>query len=299
MPLTRIFCADPGLKKEGRQVALPMAECLKCAATRNNPCNFTYEMLKSMYEGQQNRGDNISTTAVLAKCPRQFVLERREPYAQYPQELWDRYRGTIIHRVLEENMAPGDWGEVRVWAPVPGLGGEFISCQPDLVSPSQGILWDYKTAKSDSLPKYGDPWPDHEAQLQVNRWIIDNAVEVEAEDGVRVPLLDSMRPDEWTSLKIVYVTDKTMAVYDVTKSIQVPKVDGNGTKAKRVVDIWSDDQVLNYMVPRYVERRQALEMYPQEVPPVPEEYRDRSMTGFPCDWCPVRKDCFELQLAGQ
>jgi hypothetical protein len=203
-------------------------------------------------------------------------------------------------------MAPGDWGEVRVWAPVPGLDGEYISCQPDLVSPSQGILWDYKTAKADSLPKYGDPWPDHEAQLQVNRWIIDNAVfdgdelpENEAYLRQRMSMGVRKGPKEWTALKIVYVTDKTMAVYDVTKSIQVPKVGGNGTKAQRVVDIWSDDEVINYMVPRFIERREALERYPQEVPPVPDEYRERSMTGFPCDWCPVRKDCFELQLVGQ
>jgi len=311
-PLTRIYCADPGLKKEGRQVALPMGECLKCAATRNNPCHFTHEILSAMYGkeatmGAGARGDGISTTRILSKCVRSTVLEAKVPYALYPQEMWAGFRGTMAHAVLEGNMAPGDWGEVRCIAEVPGLRNQFISCMPDLVSPAAGILWDYKTTTNDSMPKYGDPWPDHEMQLQVNRWIIDNArwegqgrpVD-NGEDGYlpnpEWQLFDHPRPEVWEELRIVYLTDKTTATYAVTKSIDVPKVSGVGTKKARVADIWSDEQVLDFLVPRYEELRHWLSVFPEEVPPVPDDLAARGRRGFPCDWCPVKGECDRLLI---
>jgi len=290
MPLRRVDCADPALKREGRRVLLPLASCLDCAATRNNGCAYTYEILKSMFGAEQERGRNISTTAVLGKCLRQQVLKRKVNYAESPDDMWARYKGTMVHGVLEGNMAPGCWGEVRVWARVPTLDDEWISCSPDLVDPAKGILFDYKTAKE--LPKYGNPWPDHEAQLQVNRWIIDNAVNM---GPAMDQAFDLERPSEWTALCITYITDKTTATYEVTKSIDVPNKTNDRTHKERVIDIWSDEEVLDFMVPRIEELRLGLDNYPDYVPPVPDDIEWLGK-GFPCGWCPVREECRRLVM---
>lgn len=305
MPLRRIDCADPALKREGRRVLLPLKSCLDCAATRNNGCAYTYEILKSMFGAEQDRGRNISTTAILGKCIRQTVLARKVPYAESPDDMWARYKGTMAHAILEGNMAPGCWGEVRVWARVPTLDGEWISCMPDLVDPAKGILFDYKTAKE--LPKYGNPWPDHEAQLQVNRWIIDNAVGIGdtqpteggniSPEGHVFEFEDSglQRPEEWTALCITYITDKTTATYEVTKSIDVPNKTNDGTHKQRVIDIWSDEEVLDFMVPRIEELRLGLDNYPDYVPSVPDDIEWLGK-GFPCGFCSVREECRRLVM---
>lgn len=300
MPLTRIECADFALKKKGQTVILPVAECLKCALGRNNGCNYTYEVLNAMYGASQDRGDNISTTAVITSCMRSEVLRRKTDYTEHPDDMWAAFKGTLTHAVLERNIAPGDWGEVRVWAPVPGYEGRFISCRPDLVSPKHGILWDYKTAKR--IPQWGHVWGDQEAQLQVNRWIIDHAVHVGDEFGVKEignqVILDN-RPEEWTSLRIVYITDETMDVHEVTQSIDVPNKSGDGTHKKRVPDIWSDEEVLDFMLPRYEELMYALQSYPEYIPAIPQDIEERGETWgrkFPCGWCPVRAECKRLAL---
>lgn len=300
MPLRRVECADPALRKEGRRVFLPTDKCLDCALTRNNGCNYTYEVLKAMYGADQTeqRGDNVSTTTLLTSCPRQTVLERKTDFIAHPDDLWAAFKGTLTHEVLRDNIGPGDWGEVRVWARVPDTD-EYISCRPDLVSPRQGILWDYKTAKR--IPNFGHIWPNQEAQLQINRWIIDHAVgwgdEGPSDKKTWSSFGPEMRPQEWTSLRIVYITDETMAVHEVTKRIRVPNKTREGEHTEIVPDIWSDEQVLDYMMPRWEELTRAFAGWPEHVPPIPEEIgADAWGRKFPCGWCPVRDECKRLAL---
>lgn len=311
MPLARIWCADPGLKRKGQRVSLPIDECLKCALSGDPPCNYEYPVLAAMYrdDGQgpvQQRGDSLSTTAITGPCVRQLVLERKVNYIEHPDDMWARFMGTTVHGILEGNIPEGWWGEKRVIAPVPGMQ-RFISCKPDLVNPIAGILDDYKKAKK--FPQFGYVYGDQQAQLQVNRWIIDHAEwvgdtrAIKNEDGTESPNPDWVkfedsgleRPEAWDQLRIVYITEDGMDVHPVKKRIKVPNKNGDGEHTRWVADIWSDEEVEEYLVPRYLERMKALQAWPDEVPPIPDDI-DKWGKSFPCGYCPVRDECMRLEI---
>lgn len=310
MALVAINCAAPKYRKAHISHEVSLEDCLSCAATRENPCHFTYELLASMFAQQQDR-DYISTTVLTGKCLRQTFLERNTDFAQDPEKLYPSFRGTMYHGQLEAFAHPDAVEEPRYHVYLEDLG--WLSGSPDLLDTAKGKLYDYKTSKE--VPKYGYPWSNHGDQMNVNRWLVDHAEYVtwRGEEYELRPNADTMKslspedqaeyldgilanrnkfiPKEWTELILVYMDNETAKPLPVTKSVQVPKKSGDGTKAQRVPDIWDDDFAENWIRTRYAAAKAALEG--GELPDIPDD-----MQGWDhpiCkDWCPHRQTCMDL-----
>ena len=311
MPLEQVWCASAALKRKRQATSLPLDRCLAHAQTRDASvdCNYTYEVLGAMFGAQQDRGNNISTTALLTPCVRQTVLERSVSYTNSLDKLWPAFLGTIAHRVLEGSMAPDAYGEERFWAP---WGDDYVSCSPDLVVPSKGLLYDYKGKFKKGWREVGvfnRPEPEHALQLQLNRWIIDHAVGVGPEDKLpgKTTLTATgktktyvanpawadptdLKPKEWSELVIVYISEDRPVLMPVQK-----QPGGKGTRY--VPDIWSDKEVEDFVAPRYDALQRGLVNYPHEVPAIPPEFGYwEPPHGFPCSWCSVVSECKRLKI---
>jgi hypothetical protein len=328
MPLARIRCASAKLERRGELWLPTPAECVRHGMDREADCGMSGELLEAMYGKQQNRGANISTTALIADCPRQVVLERRENYTVDPRRLYAAFRGEMAHKVQEGHMRPGSWGERRVWTAHPLNPGEFISCSPDRVDPDLGYLWDIKS--SEELPKghWKTPYPKHVKQLQINAFIIRNAEWIEpleaSKDGLPPlprrtvmsggvkwrefspnplwePFPEELRPARFERLFIEYIAFEGSTVLECLKSQRVPTTDGNGTKwGPKVPDVWDDGQVIDMMEENYYDVKRGLDSLDDPVgyvPPVPPRLAGWPLDKrSPCNWCDVRPQCMQREL---
>jgi hypothetical protein len=311
MPLTTVRCCV------GREVLVE--ECLSNACSRANKCNFTAEMLASMFATVQDRGERITTTALISKCLRQLYFERHEDYCVEPKDLWASFRGTMFHGQLER-FAPGLGAieEPRFHVELPELGE--LTGSPDLLDVQRGVLYDYKNTAS--IPRFGSPWGDHVSQMNINRWLVDYAHEVECNapsvelahgkykgepvapsvpgdppTRYRYDLTDPdvrshFVPVDWQDLIVVYMDEKGPMPMRCTRSERVPTKDGKGTKAARVADIWPDDFAEQFITEHYMQVKEAL--VERVLPPSPDGFEGQAH--ILCSYCPVRGRCRDEEL---
>lgn len=291
MPLSRV-----ALLVGGERCEMSPEEALELARTRPPTSEFpyTYEELKIIFSQQEEeqRGESISSSALKSNCDRNLVLTRKEPYTQDIEGLYRAFHGTLLHGQLERSAPAGTVAEVRYHAQV---DGEEVTCKPDLVDLQYGKLYDYKT--KEEVPVFDYPYKDDALQLQQNRWIIDNAEYVTDGDitiGLDAENRGMWVPKEWTELIVVYVDPRRFKPLTVTKSIRVPKKSGEGTKAKRVPDIWDDEAVLEHIRTRREQIANGFEDYPEALPSIPEGWEGQ--TGWLCGYCPVKERCFKYEV---
>lgn len=281
MPLTHIIVDGVELTPE---------DALAQAAERPEGQKYPYELLKAMLATQQER-DYISTTLLTSKCLRSTVLKRQVDYSEEVDRMWAAFRGTMFHGQLEKNVHPDCIEEARFFVELEGLG--ILSGSPDLVDPVRGILYDWKFTKEN--PRFDRPWPDHVLQVQINRWLVDHAYAVTWR-GIEYDLtakrnIKKFRPVDWQDLILVYMDDRGPKPLRVMKSIDIPKVSGEGTKKARVSDVWDDETVEAIILERYAASLEALES--GTVPEVPAGWEEAAHPL--CGFCPVRKECLALQ----
>src|ERR1041385_8542127 len=294
MPLQKVICADSKLRRAGIRKEIPLKDCLDCAATRNNGCQFTFELLSSMFEQVQDRAERISTTTLTTKCLRSEYLQRKNGYAAEPEKMWAAFRGTMYHGQLEYLAHPRSVAEARYFVDIPGLGP--LSGSPDLVDPPAGRLYDYKMTKE--VPRWDTPWPDHVAQLNINRWLVDHATTVEYQ-GEKFDMADRevearFRPLHWDSLIVVYMDDKGPKPLTITESVEIPAKNGR-TKKVRQPAIWSDEQCMEYITPRYQAAFNALTG--NQLPAIPEAFE--GLEHPLCGFCPMKRKCLSLLIEGK
>lgn len=304
MPLAHVLCCDEVFTVEG---------ALEHVATRKNRCHWTWELLSAMFQTSVAHPSNadasrISTTVLTQDCLRSVALDRFNDYTVTPDDLWASFRGTMFHKQLEQYAATTSYGEARFF--VTDLGVQIpavkkairskkdrsFSGSPDLVDPGAGTLYDYKRTKE--VPRYSYVYDNHIQQLNVNRWLVDHADTVE-HLGVTYDLLDPevrarFVPVEWQELVIVYVDDRGPKPIAVTKSIDVPKVGGQGTKKARVADVWSDETAETFIAERYIAARAALTTGSA---PIPAGWEGQSKPL--CNYCPSRTLCADLERRGE
>lgn len=246
---------------------------------------WSFELLNAAIGSMEERGDNISTTALTGPCPRSTVLERKEEYIADVDKLWRAFRGTMVHYVLEDAARPNSIAEVRFHAP---LADDEISCKPDLIT-QEGVMWDYKNVGN--LPRYDSPFPSHVEQLQFNAYIVRNATKWALDDNdYELPF--DVRGMDFKRLAILYMDIDGPKVLECQTSIQVPNKTRPGTHAVKVPDVWSDDQVLELMWPRFKSLREALDSYPKWPKGLEEFWGGDAgweCPGFP--HCPLKGNC--------
>jgi hypothetical protein len=245
-----------------------------------------------MFEQQQDRPlDMVSTTLLTTKCLRSEFLQRTEPFSEDPEKLWAAFRGTMYHGQLEYKAHPSSIAEARFKVELDGLG--VLTGSPDLVDVVNGVQFDYKTNKEN--PKFAYPWGNHVEQLNVNRWLVDHATEVEW-SGDTYDLTDSevrafFVPAEWTALVVVYMDDRGPKPLPCLKTIKVPKADpSSGMKSKRVPHIWSDEYAEEWIRGRYADIRTHIEN--GTLPAIPDAFEGWAHPL--CGFCPKKKECIDL-----
>lgn len=259
---------------------------------------FPVEVARAIIEASGDR-DYISTTSLTATCKRSGALKSQVGYTESLEGLWAAFRGTAMHSTLEAagRLVGGVIVEPRFHVDLAGVLGRKkkapFSGSPDTVDIEYGILGDYKFTREGKAPRWGGPWPNHREQAQLNRWLCDHADSVTLPGGEVADPKD-IRPPDWQALQVIYMDDRGITPLTVTKSVQVPKKDGNGTKAKRVVDIWSDEKVEDFIRIHYpiVEKGQTS----NPLPMMPEGWDHQS--GPLCAFCPVRAACSEAEKEG-
>ncbi len=232
---------------------------------------YTPELLTAMVEGYQNRGDMISVSALVAACPRAEVIKRKEDYVEELRDLYVPFRGTMVHRTLEQ-VAPRigreSIAEARFFTAVDGV--EF-SCSPDLLT--KDTLYDYKV--TETPPVYDYPYVHHKEQVEFNAFVVRNSTHFQLPDGGKVDYrVDaaqalgsalSFDPREFPAqhVVLVYMGPKFPKVLEVERTEQVfNKKTGKFGKAKMPF-VWPDALVLKVLRPRLEAFSHALQVYPE------------------------------------
>lgn len=235
------------------------------------------ELVEAALGNHQER-DYISTTALLTKCPRSLVLERKEAYIGVLDSMYASLRGTLIHAMLESSARTPSMVECRFFA---DIDGTTVSGSPDLVTEHE--IYDYKM--TENPPQWSDPWPDHRLQGQYNRWLVNHCDRWEGdENGLDPHNLDIRH------LVVVYLGPKGPKPIEVRIAKEVTFANGN-TGTRKKPDIWSDDQVMDHLMPRLQALRCALDVYPDW--PEGVESLWGGPEGWACPgkpWCPL-PDC--------
>lgn len=270
---------------------VPIGKLLDLAAKGEVKGGWTYELLSALLATQQDRGDRISTTTLTSKCRRSEYLKRTTDYTDEANKLWASFRGTMFHGQLEWHAHPANIAEARYHVELEGLGP--LSGSPDLVAVPAGVLYDYKNTKE--VPRFDYAWPDHIAQVNVNRWLVDHAHRVEFQ-GEEFDLADPVNrtrfvPFAWDSLVLVYMDDKGPKPITVTRSEEVIGKNGRPKKV-RVPDLWSDERCEDYIRRKYAAWKDSFES--GVVPDIPEDF-ERWRHPL-CGFCPVRDLCIDLYL---
>jgi hypothetical protein len=292
-------------------------EALDHVRDRDNECRWTYELLNAVLGSRTAHPSHadptrISTTVLTNKCLRRLCFERFYEHTVDPDDLWAAFRGTQFHAQLEQHAGPGTYAEARFYVDdlatkIPAVGvalpddDRSLSGSPDLVSVPKGILYDYKRTKE--VPKYrSSPWDDHVEQLNVNRWLVDNADHVTT-NGAHDYDLSADRPDinamfrpvDWQALVIVYVDDNGPMPLTCTESVPWNETHGGRRRrTARVPAIWPDEKVEALIARRYVAARRALN---EHLAPMPTGWEHQSHAL--CVRCPMRRYCAAYEKEGR
>lgn len=249
---------------------------------------YPYEVIAAALREIEDRGDGISATALVSPCPRSLILERKVEYITDLDHLWRAFRGTMVHRVLEFSSRPASIAETRFFTKF--LEDDELSCKPDLVT--RDTIYDYKNVAQ--VPRYDYPYASHNQQLQINRYIMNNAAAWEKEGMRNAPLPFDVRTTPFRHLVIAYLDLDGPKQLETLTTIQVPTQPGakNPSRSRRVSDVWTDDRVLDLIVPKFRMLRAALTDFPK-FPKGAEE-----VWGGEADWrcpgyphCPLRGKC--------
>ena len=75
--------------------------CLRDAATHNQPCQFSYPILKGMVANESKERGGIHVTSLL-NCLRKVVLDQRHDIYVQPERTYWTFRGQLAHSIVEK-----------------------------------------------------------------------------------------------------------------------------------------------------------------------------------------------------
>jgi len=143
---------------------LPFDECLKCAASHENICQFDHPILAAMRRNlRKEEGISVST---LLNCLRKVVLQVRNDVYLDPKELYYAFRGQLFHAVIAQAQADGAICEERFERTIAGI---TLSGHPDVIYPEPRKLVDYKSTRR--IPKDDAPYANHGIQVNLYRYL--------------------------------------------------------------------------------------------------------------------------------
>lgn len=212
---------------------------------------WTYEMIQAALGEWQERGDRISTTLLVAGCPRGAVLERKVDWVGRLDDMYASLRGTLLHTMLEQYARTGGIAEARFFTTVDDI--EF-SCSPDLLT--EATVYDYKM--TENPPTFGYPYRHHTEQLMVNGYVARHAERWEHTEDL------PFDPREFPAHQavVVYLGPKGPKPILVERNEEHVTPGGKVIKKKRPY-MWSDSESVDFIRPRLRMMQQALSIFPR------------------------------------
>jgi hypothetical protein len=260
MPLVGIV--DPSHKTAERDKGMPGVlppwvstdEALERVYADPKWAPWTFELLSAMFAEKQERGERITSSALVSACPRAEIIARRADYVDELRSLYIPFRGTMVHRTMEYHVDPASIAEARFYTTIDGIE---VSCSPDLLR--QDILFDYKV--TEVPPMYQYPYVHHKEQVEFNAFVARHAEKWDLPAGVTSLPFDP-RQHPVTKVAVVYLGPKFVKVLLVEKKEEVFTKAGKFKKVQ-VPFVWPDALVLKVFRPRIHLFKNALEAYPE------------------------------------
>ena len=151
---------------------LPFDDCLVCAASHGNGCQFDYPILSAMQRNiREEEGISVSS---LLNCLKKVILEIRNDVYLDPEQLYYAFRGQLFHTVIAQAQNDGAVTEQRFERTVAGI---TLSGHPDVIYPEKGKLVDYKSTKR--IPKNNTPYANHGTQVNLYRYLVAPQYEID------------------------------------------------------------------------------------------------------------------------
>jgi hypothetical protein len=233
---------------------------------------WTYELLAAMYAEYQERGERITSSALVSACPRAEIVKRKTSYVDDLKSLYVPFRGTMVHRTMEYHSDPDAIAEARFYTTIDGIE---VSCSPDLLR--RDILFDYKV--TEVPPMYQYPYVHHKEQVEFNAYVARHAEKWDLPKGIESLPFDP-RQSPVTSVAVVYLGPKFVKVLVVEKKEEVFTKTGKFKKVQ-VPFVWPDPLVLKVFRPRIHIFQNALDAYPDWPAPWTDVSDVDKKTGLP------------------
>lgn len=215
---------------------------------------WTFELLSAMFAEYQERGDRITSSALVSACPRAEIVKRKEDHVDELTNLYIPFRGTMVHRTMEYHADPLSVAEARFYTTIDGIE---VSCSPDLLSAA--ILDDYKV--TEVPPMYNYPYVHHKEQVEFNAYVARHAERWDLPRG-RTSLPFDPRENPVTAVRVIYLGPKFVKVLVVEKKEEVFNAKTGKFKKVQVPFVWPDPLVLKVFRPRLHIFKNALDAYP-------------------------------------
>jgi len=258
MPAVGFMCEKKG--------PVSFDDCLACAATWKQDCDFTYPMIQQMVAGLRRERHTVTMTN-LTGCLRKEILARKlDYYIPLAEEYW-RFRGTITHEILAGLKADAlqvtemiDRGnrtelkfkgndyliEKRLHMTFVHEGEEYpVSGQVDLVVKPERRLVDWKTAKS--VPKYGKPYSNHTTQVNLYRRLCtENEIDIDALEVVYMDMTQCKRTEAiiWPIKRVnQFLIDRLVPLWKAIRTNTIPR-----KPTKRDDGLWMCENYCNNVI---------------------------------------------------
>lgn len=217
-----------------------------------------------MRDNEDSREGAGLSASGLMQCPRFEVLKKTYPYCEDPDDYYPRFRGTILHGGIEQFSLnqEGVISEVRYFRELDGvrISGKMDEVLPDYMG--VGKLTDFKSGGRRKLHPTMEVTPDHAAQVNVYRWILE---------GNTIPI---------GLLSIRYISDTTMQ--------EVP------------VPLWSMEETEEF-ISEYLRKQEQFALPPILPSSYTVSRRTKETTEvrhWRCGFCPLRIECDALPSEG-
>jgi len=237
---------------------------LQLAQERHESFPFPYPLLKAIRDSIQDRGDHLSVTSIL-HCLRAEFLKRKTSYYARPEDMYPAFRGTLFHKLLEENAPPNARLEERFIRTYKGIeiGGQFdslLTFEEQVDGRRKYVLQDWKT--TENLPKYDSPYTNHMIQINLYRWLL------------------GLAPTDVT-MEVVYFNMKGVKICRLKDGSQPSR----GGRAP-INQHWTDTDVERYLDDRLIKLKASF----ITGIPLPYAYVGEDEK-WECEYCPVRREC--------